>query len=188
MSTDNLVVVPSFQTCEYWQNGCLKAISKRIPVPILAKELYGERLAIQLHGGIEIHREPSKITQINLNGSSYVWHNPESVMKVLLSADCLCCPGSYMRRFPDGSYEARLNSLKYVWGPPCLGSITNRTHRKIDFIEVCGDLIRDIDLDYTSPHKSSCLCLECAESPVKPVFNHSQLCQCQRCGDENGLP
>jgi hypothetical protein len=181
MNTSNLVIKPRFQTCELWQDGCLKGFSTKTPLPILDKQIYGEKMAIQLNGGDEIHRDYSEVRQINRNGTMYVWYNPDDILRSLMTVNCFCNAGSYMRKFPDGSYEARLCGNHYVWGPPCLASTINRPSRKIDFIEVCGELLRDIDLDYTLPHESSCLCLECAESPVKPVFHHSQLCQCERC-------
>ena len=179
MSTNNnLVSAPIIQTCEVYQNNSKIGITHRVPIPIIDKQVFGEKMAIQLTGGSEIIREPSKVTQTFLNGTKYIWYNPETFMKHLITSNN---SSSYMRKFSDGGYEAHSHGSCYVWGAPTVRSILDRPHKKINFVKSWGELVPEVTLNYSSPHRRTCICRDCAESPVKPVFSHAHNCKCRDC-------
>ena len=179
---EHVFKVPAKQTCEVWKDGILLTLEQDRPIPLIRytldsvlnpKSPYGSTHGVILDKGIQVWREKDRVYEIHPDGTTYVWYNPTYLLNAFLTGDRdAACSGSFLRAFPDGSFKARIEAREYVWEAPIL--------RTMDETISTQNLNEIVVLDY--PHLSSCECLECIYSHVKPVYYHKkEECNCVNC-------
>jgi len=185
-----LFLAPEIQTCTVWKYDGLIRLEQR-PVPLILHHsdanairtpYTGWSTGLYLNDGVELFRSESKIVETHLDGTQYVWYNPDYIVRCALKSDDSGMRNQYIRLFADGSMKARLDMQDYFWSAPVMRPYVPYPCKDIIYFRDQGFIDeRSEYLNYDMPHAVDCLCLRCAESPVKPVFEHSGQCKCDIC-------
>jgi hypothetical protein len=185
-----MFLAPELQTCEVWKYDGLIGVEER-PVPLIVHfsdeenpqtPYSGWSTGIYLNDGIELFRSSSKIIETHPDGTQYVWYNPEYILRCALKSYDSGMRTAYIQLFADGSMKARLDSYDHFWSAPVLRPYVPYPCKDIIYFRDQGHITgREDILNYDAPHEVDCPCLRCAESPVKPVFEHADNCNCPDC-------
>lgn len=185
-----MFLAPEIQTCQVWKYDGMIRLEQR-PVPLILHHsdvespqtpYSGWSTGIYLNDGIELFRSESQIIETHPDGTQYIWYNPAYILRCAVKNIDSGMRNAHIQLFPDGSMKARLDCHDHTWSKPVLRPYIPYPCKDIVYYRNRGDIIeREYYLDYNAPHAVDCLCLRCAESPVKPVFEHSGQCKCEIC-------